>query len=88
MKIKVLNYFTLNKLKPNQKNILDIQILDEDESILTNKKFINKERNLTFIVKSVGHINPSVENYYPLIVEIDETNDLKDYKDLIFIDSL
>lgn len=88
MKIKVLNYFTLNKLKPNQKNILDIQILDKDESILTNKKFINKERNLTFIVKSVGHINPSVENYYPLIVEIDETNDLKDYKDLIFIDSL
>lgn len=88
MKIKVINYFTLNKLKPNQKNILDIQILDQDQSILTNKKFTNKEKNLTFIVKSVGHINPSIENYYPLIVDIDETNELKDYKDLVFTDTI
>jgi hypothetical protein len=88
MKIKVLNYFTLNKLKPNQKNILDIKILDQDESILVNKKFTNKEKNLTFTVKSIGHINPPVENYFPLVVEIDEAHELKDYKDLIFIESI
>lgn len=88
MQIKVLNYFTVNKLKPNQKNILDVKIVGEEEGVLINKKFINKEKKLAFTIKSVGHINPSIENYYPLIVEIDATHELKDYKDLIFIDSI
>jgi len=89
MKIKVLNYFIINKFKPNQKNILDVQIIDEEESTLINKKFTNNERKISFIVKSVGHINPAVENYYPLTIEIDESvnlKDLKDLKDLIFTD--
>jgi len=84
MKIKVLNYFIINKFKPNQKNILDVQIIDEKESSLINKKFINNDRKISFTVKSVGHINPSVENYYPLIVEIDEGIELENYKDLVF----
>jgi hypothetical protein len=88
MKIKVLSYFIINKFKPNQKNILDVQIIGDEEGLLINKKFINNEKKLSFIVKSVGHINPSVENYYPLIVEIDKDIELKDYKDLIFTDSL
>ncbi|MDQ0066685.1 hypothetical protein [Chryseobacterium lathyri] len=86
MKIKVLNYFIINKFKPNQKNILDVQIIDEEESTLINKKFTNNERKISFIVKSVGHINPSVENYYPLVVEIDEGRELEDYKGLVFSD--
>ncbi|MDP9958653.1 hypothetical protein [Chryseobacterium lathyri] len=86
MKIKVLNYFIINKFKPNQKKILDVQIMDEEEGSLINKKFINNEKKISFIVRSVGHINPAVENYYPLTVEIDESVDLKDLKDLIFTD--
>lgn len=87
MKIKVLGYFVINKLKANQKNILDIQIIDEEEGLLVNKKFINNEKELSFVIRSVGHINPSVENYYPVTVEIDEGNDIKDYKDQVFTDS-
>ncbi|MBL1221721.1 hypothetical protein JET18_12795 [Chryseobacterium sp. L7] len=86
MKIKVLDYFIINKSKPNQKNILDVHIIEE--GLLINKNFINNEKKLSFVIRSVGHINPSVENYYPVTVEIDAGNDLKDYKDLIFTDSL
>ncbi len=68
MKIKVLNYFIINKLKPNQKNILDIKILSEEQGILNNKRFVNKDKEISFIIKSVGHISPAVEDYYPVVV--------------------
>lgn len=87
MKIKVLDYFIINQSKPNQKNIFDIKIIDEEEGLLINKKFTNSEKELSFIIRSVGHINPSVENYYPVTVEIGEGNDIKDYKDQVFTDS-
>ena len=88
MKVKVLNYFIINKLKPNQKNILDIKILSEEQGILNNKRFVNKDKGISFIIKSVGHINPAVEDYYPVVVEIDQNNELENYKDLIFYDNL
>jgi len=49
MKIKVLSYFILNKFKPNQKHILDVQIIDNEKDLLINKKFINNEKKYTLL---------------------------------------
>lgn len=49
---------------------------------------MNKDKGISFIIKSVGHVNPAVEDYYPVVVEIDQNNELENYKDLIFYDNL
>ena len=81
MKIKVTNIF---KLTTPPKNIIDVEII-EGNTILIGQEFINKESNLEFIIDSVGHVNPPISKYYPLIVTINSSANLIDFKDKIFL---
>lgn len=86
MKIKVLNYFIVNKSKSNQKIIFDVKILENEIKGLLDKKFISENGDLSFIVLSVGHINPPVENFYVITVKIDGDYKLEKFKNSVFID--
>ncbi|KFF75619.1 hypothetical protein HX13_05790 [Chryseobacterium sp. P1-3] len=83
MKIKVTNIF---KLTTPPKTIMDIQIIEGD-TIVIGQKFINKEGDLEFVIDSIGHVNPPISKYYPLIVTINNDVNLVDFKDKIFIPS-
>lgn len=80
MKIKVVNVFKLNN---PSKIIFDVEIT-EGEKLVKGQKFVNSDSDLKFTVDSVGHINPPVSSFYPLIVNINST-DISTYKDKIFI---
>lgn len=86
MKIKVLDCSIINKSKSNQKIIFDIKILESEKDVLVNKNFSNRKNDLSFKVLSVGHINPPIENFYPLIVDIDNNHSFEKYKGLVFTD--
>ena len=85
MKVKIVDYYVVNKSKPTQRIIFDVKIM-EGNGGLNNKKFVNEDRDLSFIVKSTGHLNPFVENHYPLTVAIDNDGKLDDYKNQIFFE--
>lgn len=80
MKIKVVNVF---KLDNPSKIIFDVEIT-EGEKLIKGQKFVNQESNIKFTINSVGHTNPSISIYYPLIVSTNST-DISNYKNKIFI---
>ncbi|GEM_PF-2014680 len=80
MKIKVVNVFKLNN---PSKIIFDVE-LTEGEKLIKGQKFVNTDNNLKFTIDSVGHVNPPVSSFYPLIVNINST-DISTYKDKTFI---
>lgn len=80
MKIKVVNVFKLNN---PLKIIFDVEIIDGDK-LIKEQKFVNADNNLKFMIVSVGHVNPQINSFYPLIVNTDSTN-IYTYKDKIFI---
>ncbi|WP_294202199.1 hypothetical protein [uncultured Chryseobacterium sp.] len=80
MKIKVVNVFKLNN---PSKIIFDVEIIEGDK-LIKEQKFVNSDNNLKFTVVSVGHVNPPVNSFYPLIVNTDSTN-ISIYKDKVFV---
>ncbi|MCJ8152629.1 hypothetical protein MKJ01_02490 [Chryseobacterium sp. SSA4.19] len=80
MKIKIVNTFKLND---PSKIIFDVEII-EGQKITKGQKFINSDNNIEFIIFSVGHVNPPISNYYPLIVNVSST-DISKYKNKIFV---
>lgn len=80
MKIKVVNVFRLNN---PSKIIFDVEII-EGKKLIRKQKFVNSDNNLEFTVNSVGHVNPPISSFYPLIVDTNST-DISNYKNKIFI---
>lgn len=80
MKIKVVNVFRLNN---PSKIIFDVEII-EGNKLIKEQKFVNSDNNLEFTIHSVGHVNPPISSFYPLIVNINST-DISNYVNKIFI---
>ncbi len=81
MKIKVVNVYKLTK---PVRNIVDVKIIEGD-FITKDKKFINSDENLEFTIESVGLVNPPTNNYYPLIVNVNDNVDISMFKDKLFV---
>ena len=86
MKIKVLDYSLINKSKLNEKIIFDVKIIENENDLLVNKRFSTDNGDLSFKVLSVGHINPPIENFYPITIEIEGDHKLEKFKNHIFTD--
>lgn len=80
MKIKVVNVFKLNN---PSKIIFDVEITEGDK-LIKQQKFVNSDHNLKFTVVSVGHVNPPVNSFYPLVVNTGSVN-ISIYKDKVFV---
>lgn len=85
MKIKVLDYYIINK--SNQKIIFDVKIIKSKKNGLLDKKFSSENGDLSFIVLSVGHINPPIENFYLITVKVEDNSKLEKYKNCVFTDN-
>lgn len=87
MKIKVLDYYIINKSKSNKKIILDVKIIESERNGLLNKKFSSDDKDLSFIVLSVGHLKPPIENFYLITVKVEDNSKLEKYKNCVFTDN-
>lgn len=85
MKIKVVETSIIYNKDEEKLNVIDVEIL-EGSQFLPNRKYINEDEGITFIILSIGHYNPSIVKLYPCTIEIEDEISLSELKDKIFIE--